>query len=242
MQQFRYILLSLCLCLFLPALQLYAAADSTLQEVRRFDRKEFNDLQNSRDYRYPDSREEVMSILDRIIKWLSELFDFFDPAMADSGIMKGLGYLLMFALIAVFTGLLIWLLLRSDFKALFTRKSAKVKKEDYEILEDDIHNISYIDEIQKAVNEGNYRRAIRLQYLKTLKMLADNHVITWSIERTNSDFRNMMRARNDYAAFDYLATAYEFVWYGYSSVDAGEYTRLAAAFDSFNQAYREVEA
>jgi len=219
-----------------------AAADSTVSEVRRFDREKFFGLQESREFRYPENREKVETLMDKIREWLRGIFGELDLSSADSNMMKGIGYFIIFLLIVLFVVLVVWLILRSDFRSLFTRRGARVKKPGYEVLEEDIHNIEYIDEIQKAVSEGNYRKAVRLQYLRSLKLLSDSHVIYWTIERTNSDFRNMMRGRSDYQAFDYLATAYEFVWYGYRQLNEEEYRELAKDFDVFNQSYREVEA
>lgn len=243
MLQLRYILLLSAAWVFLALSPLYAAtADSSVSEVRRFDRELFNDMQKSREYRYPESREAVVTLMDRIKEWLRGIFGDFDPGMPAESTLRMAGYLIIFVLILFLAGLTVWLLMRSNFSALFTRRSARVRKAGYEILEEDIHKIAYTDEIQKAVNEGNFRKAVRLQYLRTLKLLADNNIIYWSIERTNSDFRKMMRGRADYKEFDYLATAYEFIWYGYKQVSEEEYGELARNFSEFNGAYREVEA
>ncbi|MBL0913358.1 MAG: DUF4129 domain-containing protein [Bacteroidia bacterium] len=243
LKQFRYIFFLWLAWLCAMPSAAAALADSSVSEVRRFDREQFFDIQDSREFRYPENREKVETLMDKIREWLRGIFGELDfMRNADTDWMKGFGYFVIFLIIVLFVALVVWLMLRSDFRSLFTRRGARVKKPEYEILEEDIHNIEYIDEIQKAVSEGNYRKAIRLQYLRSLKLLSDHHVIYWTIERTNSDFRNMMRGRSDYQAFDYLATAYEFVWYGYRQLNEEEYRELAKDFETFNQAYREVTA
>src|SRR6266542_2156203 len=49
----------------------------------------------------------------------------------------------------------------------------------YTIEDENIYAISFDTAIQQALQEGNYRLAIRLLYLQNLKILADKNFIVW---------------------------------------------------------------
>ena len=73
---------------------------------------------------------------------------------------------------------------------------------DYQVSEDTIYGIDFDMEIEKAMGRKDFREALRLTYLQTLKHLHNNHLIDWQPFKTPSqytgeypysDFRKMTR-------------------------------------------------
>ena len=59
---------------------------------------------------------------------------------------------------------------------------------EYTVSEDTIYGIDFNTEITRAAGNGNYREAIRLTYLKTLRLLSDREIIDWQPFKTPSQY------------------------------------------------------
>ncbi len=66
----------------------------------------------------------------------------------------------------------------------FSRKTTV----DYDVTEDTIYGVDFSNEIRKALASENYREAVRLIYLQTLKWLSDNGKIDWQIYKTPTQY------------------------------------------------------
>ena len=95
---------------------------------------------------------------------------------------------------------------------LFAR-SGRRKPMEYEVTEDTIYGIDFPSEIEKALENENFREALRLMYLQTLKSLSDYHQIEWqpfktptqyTFEFRQADFKRMtsLFVRVRYGGFD----------------------------------------
>ena len=81
--------------------------------------------------------------------------------------------------------LVIWLLTRS--RAWFFRRGGGDEL-NYEVENDNIHEIDFETEIQEATRKKNYRSLCRLLYLQTLKRFSDANVIDWKSYKTPSQY------------------------------------------------------
>lgn len=95
---------------------------------------------------------------------------------------------------------------------LFAR-SGRRKPMEYEVTEDTIYGVDFPSEIEKALENENFREALRLMYLQTLKSLSDYHQIEWqpfktptqyTFEFRQADFKRMtcLFVRVRYGGFD----------------------------------------
>ena len=91
------------------------------------------------------------------------------------------------------------------------------------------HNISH------ALQNGNYRLAIRYHYLKALYHLADKHLIELAADKTNFQYVREMTHRPYQNDFAYITLSYEYVWYGEFNIDENVYAMIAPRFSGFNQ-------
>ena len=105
-----------------------------------------------------------------------------------------------------------------------------------EVSEETITGKSDFDtNINQAIRNGNYRLAIRYQYLKTLHKLADKHLIELAADKTNYQYVREISHRSYQNDFASLTLNYEYVWYGEFNIDESIYHKIAPRFSGFNQ-------
>jgi len=89
---------------------------------------------------------------------------------------------------------------------------------------DNIYEIDFESEFDKAFRLADYGEALRLRYLRTLRFLADNGTVEWKIYKTPSQYAR--EAHNS----DFNVMTRRFLWVRYGQYEANE------------AMYREVEA
>ena len=108
---------------------------------------------------------------------------------------------------AVVVGIGIWYVWRFH-PGLFMRQR---DERTYEEMEDTIYGIDFDAIISQAVGREDYREAIRMIYLRTLKALSDSQQIDWQPFKTPSQYVREF----DAAAFRTLTSHFLRVRYGY---------------------------
>jgi hypothetical protein len=104
---------------------------------------------------------------------------------------------------------------------------------DFSEFEEDIHKINFDKLIEEATSKKDFRKAIRLHFLKLLKDLTDNNLITWQIDKTNNDY-SIELANNKYSSkFKELALLYEYIWYGDFPLDETNFISTILKFKEF---------
>lgn len=141
--------------------------------------------------------------------------------------------LLWIIILCSFVGVVIWYLASSNIR-LFSRESKKVDEENNtEETTDDIFAIQYDREIQKAVDAKNFRLAIRLWYLKTLRELSDRNIIDYQYGKTNNYYVNSLYGSRYYKDFFRLTRNFEYTWYGQFNLSGEGYEMMRADFTNF---------
>ncbi|MBS1512151.1 MAG: hypothetical protein JST86_14985 [Bacteroidetes bacterium] len=88
--------------------------------------------------------------------------------------------------------------------------------------------------IQQAAKEGNYRLAIRYQYLQTLYKLAAKNLVQLAADKTNYQYVREISNYQMQNEFSALTLNYEYVWYGEFAIDDAIYQKLVPSFTQFN--------
>ncbi len=83
-----------------------------------------------------------------------------------------------------------------------------------------------VRQVADAEASGNYRLAIRYQFLNLLKLASASNIIHYEKEKTNCQYLYEMESAGLAEAFRKVSYYYEFVWYGEASVTADEYARI----------------
>ncbi len=121
-------------------------------------------------------------------------------------------------------------------EGVFRRRSKAVLKEDEEVGEAEVTKESDFDTlIRTALQHGNYRQAVRFQYLRTLHTLADKNFIELAPDKTNYQYVSELKNRDQQQAFAALTLNYEYVWYGEFNIDKDIYQKIETGFTALNQ-------
>jgi hypothetical protein len=206
----------------------YAAAnDQTPVQVRRLDADRLNDIRTSRDYQYGTDVPPTASLWDRIWAW-------FWMKIGELLRTKAYRNVGQYVLLVVIAALVIWLLYKADVLTRLFPGRARNLPLAYETLDEDIHAIDFSTRINEAVEQRNYRLAVRLLYLQTLKRLTDRGLIQWQPNKTNRQYTYELTGNPARLPFEQLTTQFEYVWYGDFPVDEARFGQIREKFNQFN--------
>ena len=140
----------------------------------------------------------------------------------------------LFAIILV--GFLLYFIIRyilgKDGNFIFGRKNKKLDL-NVEELHENIHEINFPESIAKFEHEGDYRSAVRYQFLFALKKLSDKKLINWNPEKTNKDYVVELKVHDLKKGFSELSYIFEYVWYGEFSIDEQSYQKFKNQYQAF---------
>ncbi|MFI5185919.1 MAG: hypothetical protein ACHQF0_04300 [Chitinophagales bacterium] len=135
-------------------------------------------------------------------------------------------------IVVIFIALLAWYLFQNN---IIRRRQGSVHENKEEISEENIFDINYQFEIEKAIDSANYRLATRLLFLRLLKELSQKNIIQYKQERTNFDYLSQLSSGGYYSDFFRLTRNYEYAWYGKFDVSKDAFSIIKKDFENFNQ-------
>lgn len=140
---------------------------------------------------------------------------------------------------AVLLGGVLMLILKGNLNFSFKPKNNKVDEiiSETTAIEsaEQLKNIGYEDQIERAEEQGNYRLATRLYYLWTLKKLIDDDLIQFHIKKTNKDYCQELVGKTVYGKtvyddFSQCTQYYNYVWFGEFNIDNLMYEKIQSEF------------
>lgn len=156
------------------------------------------------------------------------------PSHSRSGSLATFFEVLPYIAVAIFIALLAWYLASHNF-ILFRKKSTALHTPANKDVPQDIFSIDYTASIRQALQQKNYRLAIRLQYLELLKKLSDRQLIHFLPDKTNVEYLFQMRSSNYYDDFFTATRHYEYSWYGLFDVTENMYQKINNTFQQLKQ-------
>ena len=205
-----------------------AVFDTSKVEVRAPDESTLNKFRNDKDFIY-DRAKAPLNFWDKITLWinnrLKELF-------TSEGFPVFIRYLL-YLIVVVAIILVIFVLLKSNVRGIFYGKQGESKTK-FKIVEEDINKVDFEERIKEAVNNRDYKLAVRLYYLKMLKLLSDKKIIDWQINKTNSSYVKEVKKINLHNQFENITTIFEWIWYGEFPIDETSFVKVRNIFTEFN--------
>ncbi|MBB2146584.1 hypothetical protein GM921_13865 [Pedobacter sp. LMG 31464] len=204
-------------------------SDSSKVDLRKFDETAVKKYSVQKDFIYDDVAPQSLSLWDRFWRWIWRLIN----NIFSGGIT---GSIIKYVLIAVVIAIVVFAVIKLiglDYKFL-TGKSKAVAIPFEESLEN-IHEIDFDEQIDFALQNGNYRLAVRLLYLKTLKHLSDKQLINWQPEKTNQAYVLELENENYKQEFNTLTNQFEYIWYGEFFIDKSSFEPINQSFLQFNQ-------
>lgn len=203
-----------------------AEFDKTVIQPRSPSAQHLDDFRSDRNYNYERNVPPPQNPLARFWYWLMrKLSEFFQSNSYQN--------FWQYVILVAIGSLVVWLIYKAEFLGgLFGRKA----EEDllaYHRLIENIHELDFNSLIEDAIEVHNYRLAVRLYYLKTLKQLTDKQLIHWQPTKTNRVYVNEMRSSFLRKEFEQLTSQFEYVWYGEFQVTEAEFNLLREQFQVF---------
>lgn len=235
----RYYWLVFCL-LWFPFSGIYAqkdsmnvgkrvlAAEPARPTLRQPLSERWSEIKDAREYQYGHDVEPPSGLIDelwqRFLAWLFEFLYSTDTRKSREWVQ-----ILFITAVVVFV---LYKFMGMDKMGLFQRKS-KRSTLPYSLMQEDIHAIDFREAIDQAVHQHNYRLAVRLLYLQTLKTMADRQLISWQINKTNRTYVYEVNQPGLRPTFEHLTSLFEYVWYGDFPVTEERYREIQQEFNEF---------
>lgn len=221
--------LLICILLIFPALfgiaQKAIVYDSSSISVRKFGEGKLSAIKKDPQFQYDKVVESPKSYWDRFWDWFWSLVDriFSSPAVSAvfGRVVIGLAILVIIFFIFKLTGM--------SSAGLFGKYN-KGGGLTYTTGQEDIHLIDFDQEIQKANEDKNFRLAIRLLYLQSLKKLSDYGLISWQSNKTNFTYWRELEGTNYQELFSEVTGRFEYSWYGNRFPTEEEFVGLRKIF------------
>ena len=141
-------------------------------------------------------------------------------------------FLIFFAILIIYG--IYQLVLENNFKLLV--RSGRNKSEDPE--KDSKHDaVNYDELIRINQAEGNYRMAVRFLYLRLIHHLREKSELSFNDSSTNAEIAGVLGVRPETTTFRWLATAYEYIFYGEFVPDQETYFLVKNKFDAFQKSF-----
>lgn len=218
---------------------LHLYKDTSGIQVKHFDQNALNYFKKDPAFNYHDNEGAgEPSFFQKLLTWLEDiLFGWMRTARFNG---TWLGFFLTLLKYLIYAGLLA-LLVFVIIKALgidainLLRGNSKRIDIPYSEAVEDINAIDFDDELEKAIAQNNYRLAVRLLYLRSLKQLSDLQLIHWQIDKTNSAYVNELTDPSQKQVFSLITRQFEYVWYGNFSIDKQAFINISGLFQDFKQ-------
>ncbi len=204
-------------------------------DQRTFDESKILEYKKEERFNYVNNPEYEDNFFQRLrkrfLKWLTQDVDGEGAEL----IMRILYYGIM--ILGIF--LMIRFFIKSQSGRFFDKKV-----EDFEEINvEDINDKTPIDQINQmllnAIEANNYRVAVRLLFLRSLKLLDDKSLIRWKDGKTNHDYINELKNKNLKDHFSSCTRTFEYVWYG--EFDLEDKTEFDEIFQQFETLQNKIK-
>lgn len=130
----------------------------------------------------------------------------------------------------------------NNLKGFKFKPNATLKVTNEKIIEEpdvkDIVNIDFSTQIEKCIQEKNYRLATRYYYLWIMKNLNEANLIAFNIDKTNQDYVQELRKKTTFGKeklthFMQCTNYYEYLWFGNFAVSESNFAQIENTFKAF---------
>lgn len=170
-------------------------------------------------------------------KWINHLWlKFINWLVGDNPGSKFIDFTVRYLPYLIVTGILIfltWLFFKLNPGSKWLDKQNEnqlfFSEEDKIIKTQDISSL-----IEQALQEKNYRLAIRYHYLLILKKMDETGIISYQSDKTNNDYFSEIESGFINRNFKRITQLYDYIWYGNFEINQEEFTKALKTFDLLN--------
>lgn len=229
MRLFYVILLGFfCLPVFASKPKAKLHYDSARVELKKPSPEKEREIFSDKEFVYDKEAKATRNWLEIFLDWLSGLF-----GKHASSNPKVTYNVVKWSLIGLFIFGLIFILWKSRFRSLLRGEAKKLQSAGFADLPENIEGINLSGLVEKAIDEKNYRLAVRYTFLMALQSLSKKDLIHWQPAKTNHDYLNELHGKTFYKEFSSLSHVFEYVWYGELAAKEDLYERYKTAVNSF---------
>jgi hypothetical protein len=185
------------------------------------------DFQTDHEYQYGRDAPPPENPIARFFSWLLQKIGQFLRSKAYENVWQ-------YVILTAVAGLAIYLLAKAELLGFLFPQKAQATGMDYENLAEDIQEINFDAAIDEAIAVRNFRLAVRLLYLQTLKQLTNAGHIAYKPDKTNQQYVQELATTALQSDFSKLTRRFEFVWYGDFPVDNSRFTSIRDEFNQFS--------
>lgn len=137
------------------------------------------------------------------------------------------GSIILYTLLAIFLGFIIYFLFINTTLSDEGKKvnELEIEKAPVEITKSELELM-----LEKALQNEDYRLAVRIYFIFVLKDLSEKGWIIWKKEKTNFSYLMEMRGKKQYELFNESVSVFELVWYGDYSISSKDYNTIEPKF------------
>ncbi len=209
-----------------------AAPDDRSPQTARYPADSaLNSYRADRDYQYGDDIPPPESLIGKFFTWLFRKIGAFFNSPSYQSFWR-------YVILIVIAGLVVYLGVKAEYLGFLVPGRSARSTLDYETLKEDIHAIDFERELETATTQGNFRLAVRLLYLRSLKQLTDRNLIDWKPDKTNGQYVYELGNQPFSGQFNTLTRDFDYVWYGDFPLDKPRYEVLQTQFSQFAEAIR----
>ncbi len=183
-------------------------ADTLKFTYRELDRNRLERFHSDADFNYRMRTQKGPTLWDRILLWLGE---FINRLLYASGSTSAGKFIIYSLIIGALIFSVLKLLNVSPSKLIVKPASKNLP---FKVAHENIHEIPFESRIEEALENKNYKLAIRLYYLFSLKKLTDSGLIEWAPGKSNHDYIYELKRRVVKENFSSLSRLFEYAWYG----------------------------
>lgn len=165
----------------------------------------------------------------RILDWIDSLTNDFMRAVFTRNTITVIFIVLVVTLLVA----IILRMQNVSIRNLFSRQ--KLNQEESEFYEEDVNRMNFEQLITQAVDNKNYRLAVRFLYLKNLKALSDRLIINWNPNKTNYSYVDEIKIESLKGKFQESTLIFDFVWYGEFVLNENTFHEAYRLFNEFNR-------
>lgn len=200
-----------------------AVVQNSDSHVKQFDKEKIEQLIESGDFEYVEAKPKTTSLLQRFLRFLSNLINRFFAAATGTPLGRVLLYIALFILLMVALVKIFSLNVNDVFRGSTDKRSLG-----FEMLDEDIEKLDLEALLKSALDKADYRLAVRVVYLKALRSLNEAQLVTWESGKTNHDYLLELRSEQFRKPFDSLCYYFDYAWYGEFDVNEDTYAKAKA--------------
>ncbi len=207
--------------------------DSTDIEVRHLPFSQIKSYSEQKEFDYRENKAKAVSLWDRFWQWFWE--QFYKMSQKES-VQRSFEIFIWITSISLIL-FAIYRLTGME-RRFFFRTSGSERPLSYREEQEDIHSIDFDKSIQDAIDKNQYRLAIRLMYLKNIKILSDRNLIHFTPNKTNFDYTQELRSSGYARGFEDITLVYEYAWYGEFPIAKENFDSLRLIFSDYEKTIR----